>query len=410
MSLYLIGTLISNSRCPIRFRFVAIFIGLMSMSRVPEVIKPLTLIKVLHILDSLNRGGAEVMELDLCRNARANGMDLTFVATGGGDLEDEFRNSGVEFIRLQRRLPVDLGLASRLGQIIKERNIKVVHSHQPVEALHLYLATRGSDVKRVLTLHGVYAGTKNTLALRLVLPRMHTLVLLGRDLAAWLTRQQGVDLGSDFVVINNGVDPGRLLPPGRKLRTELGLDEKTILLGMIANFYPDRRKDQLTVCQALPRLFAREPTAQFVFVGNHSEAPQLFAACVSLCRQQNISERVHFLGQRTDIPNVLNSLDLFVLSSRWEGSPIAVIEAMMMGVPAVLSDITPLKEISNDGEFAILFRTGDADDLAAKLSYAVADRATREHLASSAKTWALNRLSIKAHILNLLELYGSLVK
>ena len=369
----------------------------------------LRLIKVLHILDSLNRGGAEVMELDVCRNARANGLDLTFVATGGGDLEGEFRASGIEFIRLQRKQPVDLGVASQLRKIINERNIKIVHSHQPVEALHLYLATRGSQVKRVLTLHGVYAGTKNDLALRFVLPRQHARVLLGKDLPAWLAAEQGIDIGPDFVVINNGVAPGRLLTTGRKLRTELGLTDDALLSGMIANFYPDRRKDQFTVCKALPQLFLREPAARFVFIGNSMEAPKLFDDCVSLCRQQNISDRVHFLGQRSDIPDVLNSLDLFVLSSRWEGSPISVIEAMMVGVPAILSDIAPLKEVSGDGEFAALFQTGDADDLASKLIHLAGDREYRTRLASSAKQWALNRFSIETHIANLLKLYGTLV-
>jgi L-malate glycosyltransferase len=367
------------------------------------------LIKVLHILDSLNRGGAETMELDLCRNAAANGLDLTFVATGGGDLEQEFRNSGVDFIRLNRRLPVDLRLVSKLRRIIKERHISVAHSHQPVEALHLYLATRGSDVKCVLTLHGVYAGTKNDLALKFVLPRMDARVVLGKDLAAWLAKEQGIDTNLSFVRINNGVDPARLLSTRRTLRTELGLAEDATLLGMIANFYADRRKDQLTVCKALPKLFARHPEAQFVFVGNSSEAPHLFADCISLCGDQNISDRVHFLGKRSDIPDVLNSLDLFVLSSRWEGSPISVIEAMMAGVPTVLSDIAPLKEVSGDGEFAVLFHTGDADDLASKLIQAADDREYRARLAASAKQWAVGRFGIEEHIANLLRLYGSLL-
>jgi glycosyltransferase involved in cell wall biosynthesis len=367
------------------------------------------LAKVLHILDSLNRGGAEIMALDLCRNAAANGLDLTFVATGGGDLEDDFRNSGVEFLRLNRRLPVDLSLASQLRQIIAERNIEVVHSHQPVEALHLYLATRGSEVRRVLTLHGVYAGTKNALALRFVLPRMHARVLLGTELAGWLAAEQGVDPGTDFLVINNGVDPKRLLVTGRKLRTELGLADDAMLCGMVANFYPDRRKDQLTVCKALPQLFEREPRAQFAFAGGSSNAPGLLDECVNLCKEQNISNRVHFLGQRSDIPDVLNSLDLFVLSSRWEGSPISAMEAMLLSVPTVLSDIAPLKEVSNEGEFAVLFRTGDADDLASKLIQLAADGEYRVRLAGLAKRWAIRQYSIETHISNLMKLYDSLL-
>jgi glycosyltransferase involved in cell wall biosynthesis len=364
--------------------------------------------KVLHILDSLNRGGAETMELDLCRNAAANGLDLTFVATGGGDLEPEFHNSGVDFIRLNRRLPIDLHLASRLRRLIKERRISVVHGHQPVDALHLYLATRGSNVKRVLTLHGVYAGAKNDLALKFVLPRMDARIVLGKDLAAWLAKEQGIDANLSFVRINNGVDSARLLSTRKTLRTELGLADDATLLGMVANFYADRRKDQLTICKALPKLFNCNPTAQFVFVGSSAGAQPLFDECVQLCRQQNISDRVHFLGQRLDIPDVLSSLDLFVLSSRWEGSPIAVMEAMMMGIPTVLSDIEPLKEVSGEGKYAVLFGEGDAEDLASKLIQLAGDPESRNNLAVAAKQWAMSQFSIEAHIANLSRLYSAL--
>ena len=370
----------------------------------------LPLIKVLHILDSLNRGGAETMELDLCRNAKANGLDLTFVATGGGDLEKEFRDSGADFIRLNRRLPIDLSLVSRLRRIIEEREIDVVHSHQPVEALHLYLATRGSGVKRVLTLHGVYAGTKNDLALKFVLPRMDARVVLGRHLPAWLAQEQSIDANLSFVVINNGVDSARLASTGRPLRTELGLAQDATLLGMVANFYADRRKDQLTVCKALPQLFARDAAAQFVFVGSSDGAPHLFDEVVDCCRQRCISDRVHFLGKRADIPDVLSSLDAFVLSSRWEGSPIAVMEAMMIGIPVVLSDIGPLKDVSSDGKYAVLFRSGDQQDLASKLIQLVEDAESRSRLAVLARQWAMSTFSIEAHIASLLKLYGSLVK
>ena len=349
------------------------------------------------------------MALDLCRNAAANDLNLTFVSLGGGDLEQDFRNSGVEFIRLNRKLPIDLKLASQLRRIIKAREINVVHGHQPVDALHAYLATRRSHVKRVLTLHGVYAGAKNNLALKFVLPRMHARVVLGKDLPDWLAQEQGLDTNLSFEVINNGVDQARLQSQGRTLRTELGLSGNAMLLGMIANFYADRRKDQLTVCKALPQLFARAAAAHFVFVGSSAGAPHLFDECVTFCRQQNISDRVHFLGQRADISDVLSSLDLFVLSSRWEGSPIAVMEAMMMGIPTVLSDIGPLKEVSGDGRYAVLFRLGDADELARKLIQLVDDRDCRARLSPSARRWAMSQFSIETHIANLLKLYGSLV-
>ncbi len=367
------------------------------------------MVKVLHILDSLNRGGAETMMLDVCRNSAANGLDLTFVATGGGELEHDFRESGVEFIRLQRRLPVDLSLASQLRRIINERNIQIVHSHQPVEALHLYLATRNSKTQRVLTLHGVYPGTKNELALKFVAPRTQTKVVVSNDLLTRSGSEQGFDTSKNFFVVRNGVDARRLKASGRKLRNELGLADDGLLLGMVGNFQPVAQKDQLTVCRALSSFLQRVPRAHFAFIGGRSEAaPQLFDDCVNFCREQNISDRVHFLGKRGDIADVLNSLDIFVLSTRSEGSPISVIEAMMMGVPTVLSDISALRELSGNGKYAVLFGSGDADDLASRLIQLVADPESRSRLAVTARQWAMSQFSIEAHIANLSRLYNSL--
>ena len=82
---------------------------------------------------------------------------------------------------------------------------------------------------------------------------------------------------------------------------------------------------------------------------------------------------------------------------------------MMLGVPTVLSDIAPLKEVSGKGKFAVLFRAGDANDLASKLIRCGDDQAYRARLAWSAKEWAISQFSIERHIASLLKLYGSLI-
>ena len=363
----------------------------------------------MHIMDSLNRGGAEVLALDVCRNARASGLDLTFVATGGGDLEEEFRRSGVDFVRLQRRAPVDLKLAADLRRLVRERGVPVVHTHQAVEALHAHLATLGTRVRRVMSFHLCEADRKNRAALKLLATRTDVNLAVSRDLLRCLQQEGGFDTDRNFRVVYNGVDPGRLRAQGRALRDELKLDDADVLLGMVGNFYADRRKDQLTVCRALVRLFAREPRAHFAFVGARSpEAPRAFDECVEFCREHHIEARVHFLGKRADIPDILASLDLFVLSSRHEGLGIAAVEAMMTGVPAVVSDLGPLLEVAGGGEYASVFRAGDHEDLTERLLELVGDVERRARLGASGREWALRQFGITAHLAALRELYGSL--
>ena len=196
------------------------------------------MIKVLHTLDSLNRGGAGIMTLDVCRNARANGLDLTFLATGGGDLEEDFRRSDFEYVRLERKLPIDPQLVSQIRQIVRKREIQIVHSHQPVEALHMYLATRNSGIKRVLTVHGPLSGVKNELAFRYVINRTDGVVAISRELQTWLKGNLSHDTNGNVPLIKNGVDLKRLQSHGDDLRSELNLPRETQLAGMIANFRP----------------------------------------------------------------------------------------------------------------------------------------------------------------------------
>ncbi|MGI8997320.1 MAG: glycosyltransferase, partial [Pyrinomonadaceae bacterium] len=145
----------------------------------------------MHILDSLNRGGAEMLALDVCRNARRNNLELTFVATGGGELEDDFRRSGVDFVRLRRRAPVDFALAARLREIMQERAVQFVHTHQAVECLHAYLAALGTKTARVMSFHLCAADAKNRLALRWLAPRMEANIAVSRDLLSCLKKESG---------------------------------------------------------------------------------------------------------------------------------------------------------------------------------------------------------------------------
>lgn len=348
-----------------------------------------------------------MMVLDVCRNARANGLDLTFLATGSGDLENDFRNSGADFIFLKRKAPIDLHLVAQIRRIIRERNFQIVHSHQPVEALHLYLATRGTNAKRVMTLHGATPDMKNGLALKFVLPRTDGCVVISNEMGNTLLNKHRLHKNKRFLVIPNGVDSKRLASSGRNLRDELGIPADSFLFGMVANFSPTARKDQMTVCKALPQVFKALPRAHFVFAGSKSAvAPQLFEDCVEFCKREGILGRAHFLGKRTDIADVLGSLDVFVLSSEREGAPISVIEAMMIGVPLVLSDIGALREVSKNAACAQLFRTGDVDDLATKL-ISLANRAEfRALLGARAQEWAAENFTIESHISSLISFYG----
>jgi len=366
--------------------------------------------RVLQYLDSLNRGGAEMQALDVCRNAARFGIEVTAVAAGGGPLEDEFRDAGFEFIRLSRKLPLDLYVAAQLRRLIREREIRIVHGYQPVDGLHLYLATRGlPGVKRVLSFQGFIQDTKNRVTARFLIPRMDANISVSRGLTKWLKEIDQLDVGEHFTEIYNGADPDRLKPSGHSLKTELGLQPDDLLFGMIANFYRDPRKDQMTVCRALPLVFKEIPNSHCVFVGRIEEgAEEKMVDCLNFCIEQKIIGHVHFVEARSDVPDILKDLDIFVLSSLHEGLPVAVSEAMLAGVPMIVSEIDPLLEATRNGELAETFPVRDAERLAIRLASLLADSPARKELAEKARLFAVEHFSIDAHLHRLRKLYSSL--
>jgi glycosyltransferase involved in cell wall biosynthesis len=365
--------------------------------------------KVLHLLDTLNRGGAEMQALDVCRRARDFGIDLTIATMRGGAMEADFRASGADFIKLNRRFPFDLFLASKLREIIKERKIEIVHGYQAVEGLHLYLATRGlKNVKKVLSFQGFITDKKNRLTLKFLIPRMNANIVVSRGLKRWHSEVDKLNT-ENFQVIYNGADAKRLQPTGKRLREELSLPEDSLLIGMVGNFYREARKDQMTLCESLPKVFAEINNAHCIFAGRTEPGAEAKReACVKFCEQNKIAGKVHFLGARTDIPDVLDALDVFVFSSLHEGLPVAVSEAMLAGVPMIVSDIEPLLEASDSGKYAEIFPVKNHEILSQKILKLLKDSSFREDLARRARKFAKENFSIEAHLRNLKKLYESI--
>jgi glycosyltransferase involved in cell wall biosynthesis len=369
-------------------------------------------IKALHLLDSVNRGGAETQVLDICRNASRYDFELTLVTAGGGVMENDFRESGVEFIRLDRKLPVDVYFVSQLRKIIKERDIEVVHGYQAVDGLHLYLATQGlKNVKRVLSFQGFIPGRKNRTVAKLVAPRMHANISVSKSLMTYLRDEVGIKLFDNFHVVYNGADEKRLQPTGGSIKNELHLPAQALLAGMVANFTADPTKDQLTICRALPRVIEQFPNFHFVFAGRVAAgAEDKMAECLEVCIANDITTNVHFLGARPDVPDILDELDLFVFSSRQEGFPVAVSEAMLIGVPLVLSDIEPLREaIVSEGDLGEMFPVGDHAALSEKMIELLGDEKKRAGFAENARQYARQNFSIDSHLRGLSVLYTALL-
>jgi glycosyltransferase involved in cell wall biosynthesis len=156
-------------------------------------------------------------------------------------------------------------------------------------------------------------------------------------------------------------------------------------IAVVANLRAEKGHDVLI--DAAPRIVAAHPEVEFVFAGDGPQA----AALVDRARARGIADRIQFLGQCRNVPEILASTDLFVLPSRTEALPNAVIEAMAAGLPVVASDVGGIPELIAHGTSGWLVPPGHSDALAdaivallddsalaRKLGAAAADRVSRE--------------------------------
>ena len=163
-----------------------------------------------------------------------------------------------------------------------------------------------------------------------------------------------------IVVIPNGIDLNIFKPDNSArnfVRSELGISHKTLLIGLIARFEP--QKDQETFIKAAG-FFNRSPNINFILCGRdiHWQNKLL----IKWIKEADIERRVHLLGNRDDIPNIVASLDIATLSSYQEGFPNVVLEAMACGVPCVVTDVGDASLIV--GDTGIVVRPRNPKELA----------------------------------------------
>jgi len=183
-------------------------------------------------------------------------------------------------------------------------------------------------------------------------------------------------------VINNGVDNKRFRPDPvvrMRVRRELGIGDNDFCLGSVGNLVPV--KDQLTIMRALVEFSNTTPGWRLLLAGDGPELRSLteFATTRPECRG-----RILFLGRSKRIPELLNAMDIYVLSSITEGINNSLLEAMATGLPVVASRTGGNPEVVLEGETGLLFPVGDPDTLAAHLSTLYADDGLRQRFSTAA--------------------------
>jgi glycosyltransferase involved in cell wall biosynthesis len=207
-------------------------------------------------------------------------------------------------------------------------------------------------------------------------------------------------------VIHTGIDVARFSDGAEDVtavRASLGIAETAPLVGVISRLELDVWRKGITQFLEMARQVAdAQPAAQFLIVGDGPARPQIERDAAAL----GLRDRVTFAGWRTDIPAVLQAMDVFVMPSLHEGGPTTVLEAMAAGRPVVATRVGMVPDGVAHGETGLIVDPGDADALAAAVTTLLASGCMREKLGRAARRVALDGFSSETMIERYLSVFA----
>jgi glycosyltransferase involved in cell wall biosynthesis len=338
-------------------------------------------LRVLNVITRMIIGGAQETVLLSCAlmdRERFACEILTGPQTGSeGELHAETRACGIPLHvepALVRELdPLKDAVALvRLVRFLRVGRYDLVHTHTAKAGVLGRVAARLAGIPLVAhTVHGweFGAGEHGRLA-RFYLE-------LERWLARWcqalvvvadIDRQQGLALGvgrpEQYALIRSGIEPEVFRDVAltrAQARRRIGVPEEAFVIGQVGRLA--RQKAPLDLLGAFERVARERSDAHLVLLGDGPQRAEVEAEA----RRSGLAKRVHVLGMRRDVPEILRALDVLALASRWEGLPRVLPQAMAAGLPIVATRVSGAPEAVVSGENGWLVNVGDLADLAARL-------------------------------------------
>ncbi|WP_243028295.1 glycosyltransferase [Thermus albus] len=350
--------------------------------------------RLLQILPNFGPGGAERMVTHLLLRLDRNRFQVAAVSLfdrQGTDLEAMLERAGVPVWYLGKHRGFDPRMFGRLEGVFREFRPDIVHTHRYVLR---YLLPSVLSQRARAWIHTVHTLAEkevdfvgkwvHRLAFRLgVVP-----VAIAQEVAQSLERVYGM---KNVPLIPNGIPVSEYAlgeKARRAWRKQEGFEETEVLIVSVARLSP--QKDPFTLLQAFSFVVWQHPKLCLLVVGDGPLRSEL----EEMAKRLGLADRVRFLGVRTDVPEVLAGADVFVLSSRYEGNPLSVMEAMAAGKPVVATAVGGVPELVEDGVSGILVPPGDVEALARAIARLVEDVGLRLRLGQEASNRAREQFDV----------------
>ena len=351
-------------------------------------------INILYVITKLELGGAQKHLLNLTRGLDKERFNPFILTAHDGLLVDAARQiPGLQLVRcrfFERPIrPVkDILTLFFLYRFIRNNNIDIVHTHSSKAGILGRLAAKAAGVKNIIhTVHGwSFHGYQSGIAYYFYLFLEKLCASFSSQIivvSQWDKRQAsqhsvGRQDKLKLIRYNINLEEFRNKAGAIRVKEEFGLSGADLVVGMVACFKAQKAPlDFIKLAAAVANDF---PNAKFILVGDGVLRKKVCA----LINKLNLKRKIILTGWRNDIASILSCLDVFVLTSLWEGLPIAVLEAMAAGVPVIATDTGGISEVVLSGKTGYLVKPHDIQALQERLKELLTNPYLRNELSKSA--------------------------
>lgn len=372
--------------------------------------------KILYIHPTLETGGAEEIRFLTLKYATRDKQNIKVLCIQKkGAVAEKIENLGYEVICLDKSSkPYDLLATFKLFMYLIKNKFDIVQTSLFEANFHGRIAAKLAGVPVIISEehseHYQYNSFKFKAHIYLdKFLSMFTdkIICCSEKMMYSISKKENISMNK-LIPIVNAIDFKKFENVKNRtfVRKSINLDNSNILIGNIASLSP--RKGQDCLIRAFSKIHRIFPSSKLVIVGReHIKTKDKL--CDIVC-ELRLADDVIFLGERQDIPDLLNAMDIFVLSSVHEGLPLSIVEAMYMGVPVISTDTGGVSEIISNGVNGILVSPGDPDSLSDAIADLLNNSEKSRLLAKSAKDIVSSKFDPNIYINKLNSLYEEILK
>ena len=337
------------------------------------------LLHVFEILGNAISGGMETSVVRLVREWPRDRFRVSALCPFESHITQALRDAGADVLIAPVRDDPPWGTVQLAASYAQDENVDVVHAHLANAHVLAALVSGLTDRPTLATIHGRAVPMLDLEAHRSS-ERMHMSVVC----RAAYRHARAIGVAREHLhFVPNGVPVVQAPLAGGALAASLGVAADAPLVGFVGRLSPEKAPDVFVRMAA--QLADRQSRPAFVVVG---DGPMRERA-IDCARSLGIRERIHFVGERHDVPALLPSLAALVVPSHAEGMPLALMEAMAAGVPVVATSVGGIPELVRHDETGLLVDDGDVSGFAAAVDRLLDDRAWASGLGARAREWAL---------------------